>query len=522
MGYSIRKIIEKISSGEVRIPAFQRGFVWEPENVAFLMDSLYKDFPFGTILLWRTREQLKTERQLGNFKLPLPQKDYPIDYVLDGQQRLTSIFTVFQTDLEGEENESWMDIYYILDNRGSIQDSRFIALEKKDFDPDKYFPLNVLFDSVRYRQATEGLEPEVIKEIDKLQEKFKEVDVPIELMETDNKEHVAIVFERINRAGIPLDSFQLLSAWSWSTDFDLQEELSQLSDELSGYGFGELASEQDLLLKSFTGFIVGETTPKSIVSLDGQKVRENFEVIKSGIMSSIDFLQKELNLYSLKLVPYPSMIVSLTKFFGTNKKNGRLYTDKQRRELIRWFWRNCFSRRYSSGVNTAHEEDLAGMEKLQKDENHSISNFKCEVETGFFLQNQFSINSVNTKTFITMLASNYPKSFISGANVNLADVLKKASGKEFHHIFPVKHLQRLGKTKKEIYPLVNFCFLNNADNQIIKDKDPKKYQNLINQESLDEILSSALCPNNTFDVNYDDFKKERAKILVKYAKELIS
>ena len=75
---SIRKIIEKINNGEVRIPSFQRGFVWEPEAVAFLMDSMYKGYPIGAVLLWRTKEQLVNERKLGRFTLPAPTKDYPI------------------------------------------------------------------------------------------------------------------------------------------------------------------------------------------------------------------------------------------------------------------------------------------------------------------------------------------------------------------------------------------------------------------------------------------------------------
>ena len=243
MGYSIRKIVDKISSGEVRIPAFQRGFVWEPESVAFLMDSLYKDFPIGSVLLWRTTERLKTERQLGNFDLPEPQKTYPIDYVLDGQQRLTSIFSVFQTEMKPIENGNWMDIYYLIGSKNSIQISKFIALIEKDVDLNKHFPLNVLFDSVKYRQATDIFDSVIKEELDKLQEKFKEVIVPFELMETNNKEHVAIVFERINREGVRLDSFQLLSAWSWSTDFDLQYELNLLAEELDAFEFGDLMQD---------------------------------------------------------------------------------------------------------------------------------------------------------------------------------------------------------------------------------------------------------------------------------------
>ncbi len=112
---SIRKIIEKTLSGEIRIPSFQRGFVWEPEKVAFFIDSLYKGYPIGSLLFWRTNIRLENDRQLGNYSLPEPTKGYPLDYVLDGQQRITSIFSVFQTELTAVSTvSSWMDIYYIL------------------------------------------------------------------------------------------------------------------------------------------------------------------------------------------------------------------------------------------------------------------------------------------------------------------------------------------------------------------------------------------------------------------------
>lgn len=216
------------------------------------------------------------------------------------------------------------------------------------------------------------------------------------------------------------------------------------------------------------------------------------------------------------------MIVSLVKFFGSGKTNGQLYTDKQRRQLIRWFWRCCFSRRYSSGVNDAHRADLAAMAKLRADEDADICTFKCDISTAFFLTNQFSISSVNTKTFIVMLASNAPRSFISGAKVDLSATLKQASSKEFHHIFPDKYLQRAGKEKKDIYPLANFCFLNNADNQKIKDKAPSDYVKLMNTASVAEVLATAICPSNTFYMEYEEFKSARADMLLNYANSLIN
>ena len=121
-----------------------------------------------------------------------------------------------------------------------------------------------------------------------------------------------------------------------------------------------------------------------------------------------------------------------------------------------------------------------------------------------------------------MLASNGPRSFISGANVDLSVTLKQASSKEFHHIFPDKFLQRSGKEKKEIYPLANFCFLNNADNQKIKDKAPSDYMSLMNVSSIPEVLKAAICPPDTFEMEYDKFLSARAEMLLSYANMLIN
>lgn len=520
-GLTIRKIINQIANGGIRIPSFQRGFVWEPEDVAFFLDSLYKGYPIGSILLWRTKERLHVERQLGRFILPEPTKDYPIDYVLDGQQRLTSIFSVFQTDLTPEKDESWMDIYYNIGMTKTAQQNAFVALKKEQVDFKKHFPMNVLFDTIQYRKVTRDLEDDEVIELDELLTVFQETVIPVQLMETEDKGNVAIVFERINRAGVPLDSFQLLTAWSWSTNFDLQERLDELSAELSECGFEGLAENQDLLMKCFTGYILGKASPSAIMELNGDKIRDNFDDIKCGLKSAVDFLKKELNIHSLKYLPYPTMMVALVRFFGGKWKNGTLYSDRQRKELIQWFWKCCFSRRYSSGVNNIIEDDLISMQKLRIDDNHHIASFSCEINPHFFTENIFNITSVNTKTFIVMLACNNPKSFISGANVDLSRTLQVASVKEFHHIFPDKFLQRNGKNRKQIYQLANFCFLNNADNQKIKDKDPKEYVKMINKSALPRILEAAICPSDTFKLEFEEFIIKRNNMLITYAQKLI-
>ena len=91
----IQKIMQKIESGEIKVPAFQRGFVWKQDQVIDILDSIYKDYPVGSILLWNSQERLRSTRNIGGFLIPETEPEYPVNYVLDGQQRLSSIYAVF-------------------------------------------------------------------------------------------------------------------------------------------------------------------------------------------------------------------------------------------------------------------------------------------------------------------------------------------------------------------------------------------------------------------------------------------
>ena len=90
--FLITDLINDVKRGYIKIPQFQRDFIWPKEKAANLMDSIVKSYPIGTIILWKTKETLRSVRNLGGVSLPeTPSGDF-IQYVLDGQQRLTSIF----------------------------------------------------------------------------------------------------------------------------------------------------------------------------------------------------------------------------------------------------------------------------------------------------------------------------------------------------------------------------------------------------------------------------------------------
>lgn len=307
-------------------------------------------FPFGSLLFWRTKEKLKTERDLGPFKLPPPAEDYPVDYVLDGQQRITSIFGVFQTELPVDQPEQWQDIYFDFRADSNAQDSQFFALKPDEVDLERHFPLKTLFDTTSYRRATAKFDEVTAKKIDDMQSVFKEVRIPLQMFKTEDRATVSIIFERVNRQGVPLDTLQLLSAWTWSEEFQLQNQFLDLEEQLAPFGFQELGEDSNLLLRCCSAALGGDASPEALMTLNGAMVRERFTEVINGVRGAVDYVRANYKVHSLANLPFSTILVPLSVFFAVRGDREVKYNDQQRKTIDRWFWRSCFGRRYSSGV----------------------------------------------------------------------------------------------------------------------------------------------------------------------------
>jgi len=514
-GLSIRKVIEQVTSGAIRIPAFQRGFVWDAEHVAYLMDSIYKGYPFGAVILWRTKEKLNSERDLGPFQLPDGQADFPVDYVLDGQQRITSIFGVFQSDLEAQGDDSWTKIYFDMDAASDLQESQFLALSANEVEANRHFPISTFFDVTAYRHATISLTDAQAEQIDSVQSIFKEASIPTQEIVTDDRSKVAIVFERVNRLGMELDVFQLLTAWTWSEDFDLQKRFAELAEELRPHGFSELAEDTNLLLRCCAAIVGGDASPAAFISLKGADVRDRFDDIESGIKGAIDFLRMNMRVETLANLPYPACLVPLSVFFA--RKTLTLKND-HREVLVKWFWRSCFARRYSAGVIRNLNRDIEEAANLREGRPSSLGEFPVSIEGDFFKQT-FTIGTVNTRTFILLFAQQEPLSFVSGQPVTLSRVLQAYNRNEFHHLMPRSFLKGLGRETSQINALVNFAIISASDNKTLGGVAPSEYKQHIPAAKQRLILARSLCPEALFSDDFDRFIEERSSRLMQAVKD---
>ena len=520
---SIRKILDAVISGSIRVPAFQRAFVWEMDRVAYLMDSIYKDYPIGSLLFWRTKEQLTIERNLGNFLLPAPREEYPIDYVLDGQQRLTSIFTVFQTELAATQaNNDWLDIYFDFLAPGDAQDSQFFALLPEQFNVERHFPLKVLFDSVKYREATAALPPEHVPKIDALQEQFKEALIPIQVLKTEERSRVAIVFERINRLGMELDTLQLLAAWTWNEDFDLLESFRELKEELEDFGFSAVGEDTNLILRCTSAILAGKPNPEELLKLNGQEVRRQFPLVSNGIKGAIDFLRREFHVAQLKNLPYPALLIALSVFFAEPDGKDVVYNGDVLASLKKWFWKTCFTNRYNSQPMRTIERDIHESLRLKNGTANELDKFDAKFNSTFFSKSSFRFSNASTKTFILMLVQNSPKGLLSGSAVDLEKVLMKYNRSQFHHLYPKAFLKSAEKSEEETNKLANFCILSGSENRKISAKKPSQYITMLPASPAKEaILGSHFCEESDFGDNYDKFIESRSARLIEFAMKLI-
>lgn len=520
---NIDKIMSRIKSGEIRVPGFQRSFVWEPQQAALLMDSIYKGYPFGSILLWRTGTVLNSEKNLGGFSLPAPEKDYPIDYVLDGQQRITSLFATFQNGIAGddEDPEVWLPIYYDFDAKEDAQDPQFVALSHDKVVDGRHFPLKTFFHPVNFSRAAQSLPVERYEEIVTVQQRFVAAEIPVQTFESEDRTSVAIVFERVNRLGVELNMFQLLTAWTWSEDFDLQDKFESLSEEFSEFGFADVGSDNDLMLRCTAAVLVNDPAPTALIDVNGADVRARFDVVHGALRLAVDFLRSNLHIRHLRFLPYPSLLVPLASYFA--ERQNQSVPDADRRVLLRWFWRTSFSHRYSGNPMRNIRADAEQARALRLGEPSTLDQNAFEIDESYFLGNSFRQANVASKCLILMLVARAPRSFISGSPVDLDAVLSEPNRREFHHCFPQAYLLSNGieADRARINALANIAFITRVDNRTILDKAPSEYRTLMPGDTLAQITDPAMLPGSLFDDDWPRFLTERASLLTDAARVLI-
>ncbi|SEC36722.1 hypothetical protein SAMN05192540_2994 [Maribacter dokdonensis] len=513
----IDRLRSKIIEGNIKIPPFQREFVWKQEQVIELLDSIIKDYPIGSILLWETKDDLPSKRNIGGFDLPNPTEDYPINYVLDGQQRVTSIFGVFCYDLENVENEDYdSSIFNIVYD---ITEDIFISSSDIN-DNNINLSLRLIFDNFNFNKFIQEKaldEPQTNKVVE-IQSLFQNYELPLVTIKKRDKTEVGIIFERVNNTGTPLSTLDLMIAWTWIEDFHLKEKFEDIFETLEDKNFGNVKNK--VVLQCISAIIHQTTKTKNILELKPQDVRDNMDLLKSSLEKAIDFLSTQFNCASYDFLPRVQQIVPLTYLYS---KTNALTID-QSNCLKKWFWRTSFSTRYSASTDQKMDDDVEFIDLLLANDFSGIQKYQTNINLTQLENLKFSKSNSFVRAFLLLLAQQKPFDLANGNIVDVGNALSQYNRKQYHHIFPRAFLKNLNFTNDQINRAVNFCILPATSNRLITDKNPSDYfVNIIPQANLTTILDSNLVPTDMTIYNnddYDTFYKKRAEIVFDKIKEL--
>lgn len=504
---SYSTLISDIQKGLIKIPQFQREFVWSKEKVAKLLDSVVKGYPIGTFIFWKTKEELRSIRNLGNIALPpTPSGDFVI-YVLDGQQRMTSLFTallglkVERGELVDEFKNMWVDLE-------SADEDQIVITDASEKEPKHIIRIVDLIEggAKKFGSYPERFAPR----LDVLRDRIRTYNFSTITVREAPIDVATEIFTRLNTGGKPLSVFEIMVAKTFdaSKKFDLAEKYAQLIAELQEVDY-ETVSDATVL-QSLAGILKKECQKKHILALKKAEVIDVWKKAVDAIHQSIDYFRSNFHVPVSKLLPYNALIVPFAYFFYHHPK--KPVSEKQR-FLSDFFWRTSLSGRYSSAVEGKIAQDIKRMDDILAGKLPTYD-YPIDTSAEFITSNgYFSAGRSYIKAILSVYASKQPLSFSDSAVVRISnDWLKQANSKNYHHFFPKAYMERERKD-------VSWDLVNNVLNITIVDdylnkreigaQPPSKYLRKFEKQNseLEQTMKTHLINLDRSGVRDDDFER---------------
>jgi len=517
-------LLNDVEKGLIKIPQFQRDFVWDIKRSANLMDSIIKGYPIGTFIFWKTKERLRSLKEIGNASFPEPPDGDFVNFILDGQQRLTTLFASLKgvTILrESGRTDDYSEIYIDLD---ANEDERVIKTEIDDGHKHNHIKItDLLYGGFTFLAKF----PEAyLKKLEEYKKRIESYPFSIILVKEAPIDVATEIFTRINVGGKTLSLFEIMVAKTYDskTDFDLSEKYEELMDDLSSVGYDTISNSTILQVISLV--LSKECTRKKILTLNKNEFVANWDKSMEAIKSAVDYFRGFYRIPVSQLLPYNAMIVPFAYFFYNHKDKP---VGKKQKFLLDFFWRCSLSGRYSSGVENKLAQDIQRIDSILKDELPQYD-WSLNVTKDFIIENGwFSTGKSFIKAILSLYAYHQPKSFIDDSIVTIDNNwLKIATSKNYHHFFPKAYLKKLGHDNFHINHILNITIVDDFLNKKkIKDKAPSKYMKEFKKQNknMDETMKSHLISDlekfGIWDDNYDKFFDDRAKLIVREIKKRI-
>ena len=405
------KLVERIAAGKIRVPRFQRAFVWKQTDLHALLDSVLRGFPIGSILVWDTEEIIETTGRVGPVEIA-PRPPGLVGYLLDGQQRVSTLVGTLRLPDDAEPIVDQVDwcVYCDLDNQ------EFLRAPTGGVGP-QHFPVRSLLNTAGFFDACRRIESEVdnrsraqqwLDEADRLASAFRDYQLPLIHIREADLDSAVTVFARLNRTGRKMTADEMVSALTYRQgEFHLAKKLDEFKGELEKVGFGNL--DRALLLRAVLAALdqdiyAGDWADLMVKKEVGARLPEVFGSAADGILGALEFLT-DLGVTSDRLLPYGLQLVLLGEFFRLCPQPAPEVVDL----LNRWFWVTSFTG-WFGGVNTAQATHaLTEMRDLARGTGTGISVVDLDAPAQPFPE-RFDGRSARVRAVMLYLASLEPRS----------------------------------------------------------------------------------------------------------------
>lgn len=564
----VSELVEMVGRGELRLPEMQRRYVWTSTRVRDLMDSLYRGYPSGTILVW------ETEREAPTRDLAVGQAQHPFmtqKLLLDGQQRITSLCAVLNGEpvmvrnrkrpieilfnlahpdgppaelTEVEDDESF-PLYDVDELETELEDAQedeadniqqrlskrtFVVSSKQLLAIPTWVKVSDIFKSTNDWSILKnlGLQPD-----DPLYEKYaariqrvraiKDYPYVMQVLERGLAyEEVAEIFVRVNSLGAKLKGSDLAMAQvtaRWQNSLKLFERYSEELDDKTWFSL-----DTGLLVRTMVVFGTGQSRFRTVQNLSVPQLKSAWEKAKEGLDFAVNFLRTNASIEDESLLSSPMIIVALA---ALGMKKSFQFTKAEQQDLLRWVHAaNCRGSFSRGSTETILDQYLSLISKggsiKEMLDQLLLQVGRIHVEAQDFV-NKGARSPLFSSTYLR-LKEKGAKDWLSGLGLSLTHQ-GKLHYIEYHHIFPKSLLSKAGYEKAEINEVANLAFISGKANRKITNKRPEDYIPLILESQGTETLDNHCIPidKNLWKIeNFRDFLKWRREKLASEINILLS
>ena len=553
----IEEMLRDAGAGKIQLPDFQRGWVWDDHHIRDLIASVSLSFPIGAVMILEAGgEDVRFKTRPIEGAEPLAAETSPETLILDGQQRLTSLFQSLKSGkvvATRDTRDKCINRWYYLDMKKCVgsetdREDAVVAVPEhkvlrtfrgetildlssceKEYENDM-FPLSKIFLADDWQQGyldyweLDRAKWDLYKMFNaRVIKRFEQYQVPVIQLDRETpKEAVCLVFEKVNTGGEPLTVFELLTASFAADDFLLREDWDFRKAKLDAQPIltnmenTAFLQAVTLLASKFRGTI--SCRRRDILRLTKDQYVEWAPRVEDGFRKASQFL-REQKVFRSSDIPYRTQLVPLAAILADLGSAGD--TDGARQKIARWFWCGVLGEMYGGTTETRLGLDLADVTDWVRgglEEPRTIRDANFQADRLLTLRTR---NSAGYKGVHALLMRDGSLDFRKGQPLQEQTV--NDENIDIHHIFPRLWCQTpKNSIASDLFDsIVNKTAIDAKTNRIIGGNAPSKYLPRLEKigemttDRMDEILRTHRIPVS--ELRSDDFWgffKERAERLL--------